>query len=52
LKIHLDPKRADYDGINFVSHAQFANEDSSSYVPESAELAWERTLNFIDSQLK
>ena len=30
----------------------FANEDSPSYVKESAELAWERTLEFLDKELK
>lgn len=29
----------------------FANEDSVAYVPESAELAWERTLEFLDREL-
>ena len=30
----------------------FANEDGEAYVPGSAELAWERTLEFLDEELK
>jgi len=30
----------------------FANEDSRAYVPESANLAWERTITFLDEELK
>ena len=30
----------------------FANEGGSAYVPESAELAWQRTIKFLDSQLR
>lgn len=30
----------------------FANEGRESYVPESAELAWQRTLDFLNKELK